>query len=163
MVMRKKPFFSIVIPTYNRAPDLQFALFCILRQRFRDFEVVISDNCSTDDTQAVVRKLNNRKIRYFRARKTLGNALNIKRAIKYAKGKYIFLHSDDDFLPYPNSLQKIYKEIAKHAVGYIRLNYLSLSLDKKWIFTYKLSKPFIKDEYAPPFQENKRILSFILD
>lgn len=161
--MRKKPFFSIVIPTYNRASDLRFALYCIFRQSFPDFEVVIFDNCSTDDTQAAVNNLNNRKIRYFRTRKTLGNALNIRKAIEQAKGTYIFLHSDDDFLPYPNSLQKIYKEITKHEVGYIRLNYLSLSLDKKWIFTYKLSKPFVKNEYVPPFQENERILTFILD
>ncbi len=160
--MVKKPFFSIVIPTYNRASDLQFTLFCILRQNFSDFEIVISDNCSTDDTKVLISKLNDKRINYSRTVKNLGNALNIKRAIKKAKGEYVFIHSDDDFLPYANSLQEIYKKVSNYKPGYVRVNYFSLSLDKKRIFSYKI-KPFVRDEYLPPFLENKKILSFILE
>ena len=159
----KKPFFSIVIPTYNRAKDLQFALFCIFRQNFNDFEVIISDNCSTDDTKNIVSKLKNKKIRYSRTKKILGNALNIKRVIQQAKGKYVFLHSDDDFLPYSNSLGIIHKEIMTNNPGYVRLNYMSLSLDKKRIFSYKVNKPFAKNEYLLPFSDNKKIVQFIVD
>ena len=126
----KKPFFSIVIPTYNRASDLQFALYCILRQTFSDFEVVISDNCSTDNTKVVVQMLKNKKIRYSRATKTVGNALNMERAIKMAQGKYVLLHSDDDFFLYENSLEEIYKEIIIHNPGYVRVNYINISFMK---------------------------------
>lgn len=161
--MGKKPFFSIVIPTYNRAVDLQFALFCIFRQSFTDFEVVISDNCSTDETKSVVNRLDDKKIRYSRIKKTVGNALNIRRSIKQAKGEYIFLHSDDDFLVYEDTLQKIYNEIIKHDFGYIRLNYMSLSIDRTQIFLYKVNKPFTKNVYIDPNLENKKIFSFIVD
>lgn len=161
--MKATPFFSIVIPTYNRAADLEFALYCILRQSFSDFEIVISDNCSTDNTQAIVHQLDSKKIRYSRTTKTVGNALNMKRVIEMAKGRYIFLHSDDDFFLYKHSLEDIYKETKKHDPGYVRINYMSLSMDKKRVFSYKVNKPFIKNEYIPPFQENIKIAKFIVD
>lgn len=157
----KKPFFSIVIPTYNRAEDLQFALFCIFQQTFRNFEVIISDNYSTDSTQEVVGKLKDKRIRYSRTKTNLGNALNMGRGLKYAKGKYIFYHSDDDFLPYSDSLKNIYKKIQKYKPGFVRLNYVSLSIDKKRIFSYKVNKSFVKDTYISKGLGNKKIVSFI--
>ena len=158
-----KPFFSIVIPTYNRAYDLQFALYCVLRQSFSDFEVVVSDNCSRDDTESIVNKLKNKKIRYFRNKKNIGMIPNQKKAIEYAKGKYVFLHGDDDFFLYKDSLQKIYEEIIKHSPGYIRVNYASLSTDRKRIFSYKVNKPFEKNYYLPANSKNEDVLSFIVD
>ncbi len=161
--MVKKPFFSIVIPTYNRATDLQFALFCIFRQSFSDFEVIISDNCSTDETKNVIDKISDKRIHYSRTKETVGNALNIRRGVEQAKGEYVFLHSDDDFLAYENSLEDIYNEIIIHKSGYIRLNYLSLSTDRKRIFSYKVNKPFTGNKHVSPFLTNKEILSFIVD
>ncbi|MDO8659045.1 MAG: glycosyltransferase family 2 protein [Candidatus Parcubacteria bacterium] len=160
--MLKRPFFSIVIPTYNRAADLQFALYCIFRQTFSDFEVVISDNCSNDNTKSVVRNIEDKRIRYFRLEKTVGNAVNFNNAIKKARGKYIFIHSDDDFLLNKDSLEVIYEKILKYNPGFIRLNYLSLSMDKKKIFNYKSRKSFVEDVYVPPHLESKEIISFIL-
>lgn len=161
--MLKRPFFSIVIPTYNRAADLQFALFCIFRQTFSDFEVVISDNCSNDNTKSVVQNIKDKRIRYFRLKKTVGNAVNFRNGIKRAKGKYVFFHSDDDFILYPQSLGEIYNKIIKLHPGYIRINYVSLSLDKKRIFYYRPIKRFSKNEYLPPSYDNEKILSFILN
>jgi len=157
------PFFSIVIPTYNRASDLQFTLYCIFQQSFKDFEIVISDNCSTDNTESIINKLKNKKIRYFRNKKNIGMIPNQKKSIEYAKGEYVFLHGDDDFLLYSDSLQKIYEEIIKHNPGYIRVNYVSLSADKKRIFSYKVNKPFEKNHYLPADMQNEDILSFIVD
>lgn len=162
MTVLKKPFFSIVIPTYNRAADLQFALYCIFQQTFSDFEVVISDNCSNDNTKSVVQNIKDERIRYFRLKKTVGNALNFNNAIKQARGKYIFFHSDDDFIAYKDSLEVIYKKILKYNPGLVRINYLSLSMDKKKIFNFKSRKSFVKDMCIPPHLENKEIISFIL-
>src|SRR6185369_880714 len=50
------PLFSIVIPTYNRSELVHGAIRSVLGQTFDDFEVVVSDNCSTDDTQQVVER-----------------------------------------------------------------------------------------------------------
>lgn len=157
-----RPFFSIVIPTYNRASDLQFSLYCILRQSFSDFEVIISDNCSIDNTKVIISKLKDKRVHYFRMRKTVIYPLNIGNAMKYARGKYIFIHSDDDFFLYKNSLQEIYEAIRKNNPGYIHLNYICLAINKKRFFDFRYNNSFIKDEYLSPFLSNKEILSFIL-
>ena len=162
MIMTRKPFFSIVIPTYNRSADLRFALFCILRQSFSDYEIVVSDNCSTDDTEDVVKKFHNKKICYFRNPENLLIDLSQRKAVERAKGTYVFLHGDDDFLPYSNTLEIVYKEIVEHTLGYVRINYLSLSLDKKRIFSFG-TKQFINNEYLPTHATNDRVISFIID
>ncbi len=100
---------------------------------------------------------------YFKTKINIGAVLNIKMTIEYAKGKYIFLHSDDDFLLYANSLEEVYKKIKKHNPGYIRVNYVCLSPDKKRIFDFKANKSFIKNQYLLPFSENKKVIKFILD
>jgi len=161
--MVKKPFFSIVIPTYNRASELRFALFCILRQSFSDFEIIISDNCSIDNTKEVVGELKNKKIRYFRSKKNVPYAINAKNAMEHATGEYIFLHSDDDFLLRKDSFLEIYKKIKKYNPGYIRAIYICVSSDRKRIFNFRVNKPFTKNEYLPPFSENEKVLSYILN
>lgn len=161
--MVNKPFFSIIFPTYNRASDLQFALYCILRQSFLDFEIIISDNCSTDNTREIISKLHDKKIRYFANKKNIGVTLNYKKALEYTKGKYVFLHSDDDFLLYENSLEEIYNKIVKYNPGYIRANYICLAPDKKQIFDFRANKSFTQDRHLSPFSENKEVIQFILD
>lgn len=159
--MSKRPFFSIVIPTYNRASDLQFALFCILRQKFRDFEVVISDNRSTDNTEQIVLQFADKRIRYSKTDTTVWNSFNIDRGIGLARGKYIFMHSDDDFLLYETCLDTIYNEIITHRCGFVRLNYLSMSYDRRSIFAYRVHKPFTLNSYIPRQRDNQSIISFI--
>lgn len=160
--MAEKPFFSFVIPTYNRESDLQFALYCILQQSFSNFEVIISDNCSTDNTKGIINKFKDNRIRYFRNKENIGVILNIKKAIQYAKGEYIFLHSDDDFILYENSLEEIYQEIIKYNPGYIRVNYICLTPNKKRIFDFRVNKSFAKDKYLPLLSNSKKVLEFIL-
>lgn len=159
----KKPFFSIIIPTFNRSKELQFALFCIFQQNFSDFEIVISDNCSTDDTKEVVKIFNSKKITYLRNKKNIVYSLNTKNALKHAKGRYIFLHSDDDFLFDKNSLRNLYGKIKKYNPGYIRAMYLCVSQDRKRIFNFRLNNPFLKNKYLPPSSNNNDVLSFILN
>lgn len=160
--MIKKPFFSIIIPTYNRASDLQFAIYCILRQDFSDFEVVISDNCSTDNTKEIVSSMKDRRIRYFRNKRNIGAILNLRKAITYAYGDYVFFHSDDDFLLYKTSLREISMTIKKYNPGYIRTNYICLTPDKKRIFDFRVNKSFVNNRYLSQHSENEKVLSFIL-
>lgn len=161
--MNKSPFFSIVIPTFNRSEDLRFALFCLLKQTFTDFEIVISDNCSLDNTQDIVKSFYDKRIRYIRSKQTIDMILNQKNAVSNARGDYIFIHSDDDFLPFSDTLEKIYQEIQRTKPGYIRVNYVSLSMDKKRIFRYKVNKPFKKNYSIEPNSPNKKIIAFIID
>lgn len=157
------PFFSIVIPTYNRATDLRLALFCLLRQTFDNIEVIVCDNASIDDTPSVVAAFKDKRIRYVRNEKTISMIDNQAKAIKLARGRYVFLHGDDDFLPYRTSFTEIYKEIKKRMPGYVRLNYASLAFDRKHLFTYVVNKPYVRNEYLSPSASLRETLSFIVN
>src|SRR5262245_55484926 len=91
--------FSVVIPTYNRAPLLASTLESVWRQRFRDFEVIVVDDGSSDGTQACLQDLD-KKVRYLRqTNRGPGAARNI--GIRQARGDYIgLLDSDDLWLPW---------------------------------------------------------------
>ncbi|TAJ22641.1 MAG: glycosyltransferase family 2 protein, partial [Nitrospirae bacterium] len=94
------PKVTVAIPTYNRATLLKQCLETILRQTFRDFEVIVSDNCSPDATPEAVRAFNDPRIRYYRNESNLGVFPNMNRCIDRARGQYIaIVHDDDLFAP----------------------------------------------------------------
>lgn len=93
------PTVSIIIPTYNRSALLKQALLSCLEQTYQDFEIIVVDDGSTDDTKQVVESLGSSKIRYF-FQENCGRSKARNRAISLAEGKYItFLDSDDEYLP----------------------------------------------------------------
>lgn len=155
----KKPFFSIIIPTFNRADDLKRAITCILRQNFEDFEIIVSDNNSKDDTEKVVKSFMSKKIVYFKNKKNIGWIPNLKMGVKIAKGRYVMFHGDDDFIIYKNTLEEIYKVIKLGNYGFIRLNFLKLSYDKKRIFDYY--KKIFKNLKISPKQKSDDIVEFL--
>ena len=104
------PLFSIIIPTYNRSKLLISALKSCLAQTFSSFEVIIVDDCSTDDTEKIVKdfiKLDNR-IRYFKMSSNRGVAAARNFGIQKARGLFITFLDDDDELA-PDYLEEINK------------------------------------------------------
>lgn len=91
-----KPTFSIVITTHNRAHLLPFAIDSVLQQSFSDFEIIISDNFSTDNTAQVAQSYEDKRINYFRTNELLPMAENYRYGLSKAKGEYITFLSDDD-------------------------------------------------------------------
>ena len=63
--------FSIIIPTRNRSALLKLAIISVLRQKGVSFEIIVSDNCSVDDTTEVIKKFNDKRIRYIRNKRIL--------------------------------------------------------------------------------------------
>ena len=64
---------TIAIPTYNRADNyLKQALSSALVQTYRNIEIIVSDNCSTDNTESVVKNFKDSRIRYFKQKKNIG-------------------------------------------------------------------------------------------
>ena len=94
----KTPFFSIVIPTFNRSDLFPYAVRSILNQTFEDFEIVISDNCSDDDTPETAKQFTDPRVRYVRTPRHFTIADSWEFARSHAKGKLIFMLSDDDAL-----------------------------------------------------------------
>ena len=66
------PTVSIIIPTYNRSHIIGRALQSVLNQTYRDFEVIVADDGSTDGTEAVVKEFNDERIRYIRHEENKG-------------------------------------------------------------------------------------------
>jgi glycosyltransferase involved in cell wall biosynthesis len=109
----KNPFFSVIVPTYNRAHSIGKAIESILNQTFQDFEIIVIDDCSSDSTSEVMSLISNVKVNYFRNEKNLERCVSRNRGIQKSIGKYIcFLDSDDYHLP--NHLEIIYKEIKRY-------------------------------------------------
>ena len=96
------PSLSICIPTYNRASLLRICLESVARQTYRDFEVIISDNASTDATAEVVREYCGGAWSYHRNKVNLGYVRNLNACVSKASGKLIHVVYDDDVL-YPHA------------------------------------------------------------
>jgi glycosyltransferase involved in cell wall biosynthesis len=105
------PKVSVIIPTYNRGSFIGSTIESILNQTYKDFEVIVIDDGSTDDTEERV-KVFGKKVRYI-YQENSGPSAARNNAIRNAKGKYIaFCDSDDRFLP--KKLEKQMKFIRKH-------------------------------------------------
>lgn len=93
------PFFTVVIPVYNRRDELRAVLISLKDQTTTDFEVIVVDDGSTDDLSDVVEKITDYPITLIR-QENLGGGAARNKGITNARGKYIaFLDSDDFFLP----------------------------------------------------------------
>jgi glycosyltransferase involved in cell wall biosynthesis len=102
----KDPLVSVIIPSYNREKLIMKAIGSVMRQTFNDFEILVIDDASTDDTGEVIKNLNNEKIRYFRMERNGGQCIARNFGIRNARGRYIaFLDSDDEWLPEKLKLQ----------------------------------------------------------
>lgn len=159
--MNKRPFFSIPIATYNRAEDVEFAVKRILAQSFKDFEIIVCDDGSTDDTQRRVLAFKDKRVRYYKNKKNLGAVKNIGKVLEYVKGEYVFLHGDDDYLLYDTVLRNAYNLIQKHHFGLIRLNYVYQTFDKKDVFDYVRNKFFTKDQALQPHANREDVVDYI--
>jgi glycosyltransferase involved in cell wall biosynthesis len=96
------PFFSIIIPLYNREKTISRAIESILNQTFQDFEVIIVDDCSNDYSAKIVHeyKLRDARIKYLKNEINQERCVSRNKGIQIALGKYIcFLDSDDYHLP----------------------------------------------------------------
>jgi glycosyltransferase involved in cell wall biosynthesis len=94
-----KPLVSIIIPTYNRAHCIEQAIRSALKQTFRDFELIIADDGSTDGTEQAVTRMGEPAVRFVRkANGGCSSARNF--GVANASGKYVaFLDSDDEWDP----------------------------------------------------------------
>jgi glycosyltransferase involved in cell wall biosynthesis len=96
--MRRR-FVSIGIPTYNRADGyLRYALKSALDQNYEPIEIIVSDNCSTDDTESMIKSYKDSRIRYFRQAKNISANDNFNFCLNKADGEYFLLLHDDDMI-----------------------------------------------------------------
>lgn len=104
--MNKSSLVSIILATYNRSKYISKAIESVLNQSYRDFELVIIDDASTDKTSEVLNSYNDSRIKIISNKNNLGFVKSLNKGIKYAKGKYIARIDDDDFWPDSSKLKK---------------------------------------------------------
>ena len=92
---KKKPILSVVMSTYNRSAFIKNAIDSILNQSFDDFEFLIIDDASTDDTVKIIKEYNDTRIKLFVNKEHKGCTYNYCKLQNYSIGKYI-CHIDDD-------------------------------------------------------------------
>jgi glycosyltransferase involved in cell wall biosynthesis len=99
MTGRNYPLVSIGIPTYNRAGSyLKQAIESARSQTYPNIEIIISDNCSSDDTEEVVGSFSDSRIRYYRQEINIGPNNNFNFCLNQARGDYFLLFQDDDLI-----------------------------------------------------------------
>lgn len=140
------PLFSIVIPTYNRAELLKRCLDSVIAQTVQDWEAIIVDNYSEDNTEEVVNSFHDSRIRYLRNHNYGVIAVSRNKALDLAKGQYIcFLDSDDAW--YPKKLETILPYMRKYDLVYhgYRKNIQRTSIFQhiNW-FPYDVKEPTVE-------------------
>ena len=140
---------SVIIPTYNRCSELQRALSSVLSQTHKNLEVIIVDNNSTDETDQMIKNINDERVRLLKINNNGIIASSRNLGINSSVGKWIaFLDSDDWWTS--NKLEKIIPylnsgyEICYHDLKIIRVQ-VKLNFFQKKIHAYQVKNPVFND------------------
>lgn len=111
---REQPLVSVGMPFYNGGPDTRAAIESILNQTYRNLEIVISDNASTDETESICRELAARdpRIVYSRNPANLGPTPNFQKVLYSSTGEFFMWAAHDDFCE-PEFIEANLKELLK--------------------------------------------------
>lgn len=122
---------SIIMPSYNTAEFIAESIQSVLAQSYKDWELLIVDDCSTDNTDEVVKPyLSDERIIYLKNEKNSGAAVSRNRALREAKGKWIaFLDSDDLWMP--DKLSKQINFMEEHGYSFTYTNYVEINTEGK--------------------------------
>lgn len=132
----KRPRVSVVMPSYNHEAYVGAAIESVLNQNFQDFELVITDDGSSDRTAEVIASYNDPRIKFKKAEKNKGISWSLNDAIRRSQGEFIAcLASDDEFLP--NKLQ-------------VQVEYLEAHPEIGAVFAY----PTLMDEHGENLPED---------
>lgn len=112
-MMQDRPFFSVVVPTYNRADLIIETIRSLQKQDYEHYEIIVVDDGSTDNTEEVIRKLADHRTRYFK-KANAERAAARNYGAREAKGDYVNFFDSDD-LALPNHLAEAAKVIAQRS------------------------------------------------
>lgn len=122
---------SIIMPSYNTASFIAESIQSVLAQSYKDWELIIVDDCSPDNTDEVVKPyLSDERIKYIKNEKNSGAAVSRNRALREAKGKWIaFLDSDDLWMP--EKLEKQISFMENNGYHFSYTNYTEIDTEGK--------------------------------
>ena len=126
---------SVIIPSWNTGKFIAESIQSVIDQTYENWELIIVDDCSTDNTDEVVAKFTDKRIRYFKNEKNSGAALSRNRALREANGEWIaFLDSDD--LWNPDKLEHQINFMNKHGYTLSYTEYEKIDEESKPLNIY---------------------------
>ena len=133
---REEPTVSVIIPTYNRAEFLGHAIRSVLSQTYRDLELIVVDDGSSDNTQEIVSSFDDPRIHYIRHSENRGTPIALNIGTQAASGKYIATLGDDDEWS-PNLLAREVPVMEEsEQIGVVFSSYWRFNLDKTKKFLF---------------------------
>ena len=130
-------FVSVVIPTFNRARVLGRSIKSVLNQTYTNFELIIVDDCSNDNTAAVIKSFHDERIVHITHEKNKGGFAARNTGIKAARGKYIaFQDSDDEWLPSKLSKQMKLFDSASPDIGVVYTSFWLICKETRTLFPF---------------------------
>ena len=117
--MNKKAMISVALPVHNGGDYLEEAITSVLQQSFTNFEFIIVDNHSSDDTPLIIQKYaaNDNRIKYYRNDKLVGQVDNVNKAWRYCTSEWIQFFCHDDIM-LPGCLQLLNQQIELNKTNY---------------------------------------------
>ncbi len=122
MIDSVSPKVSVCIPVFNGSDYIAESINSVLAQTYEDFQLIVCDNCSTDNTEEIVRGFRDPRLKYVRNAENLGLVGNFNRCLELAKGEYVCIwHHDDVMLP--DNLEFKVRLLDEHPdVGFVHSN-----------------------------------------
>ncbi|SHH00330.1 glycosyltransferase [Tepidibacter thalassicus] len=139
---------SVIIPTYNYGEFICDAIDSVLNQTFKDFEIIVVDDGSTDNTKDIIKKYRDKISYYYKTNDGPASARNL--GIKKSNGKYIcFLDADDIFLPNKLELQvNLLKNNSNKNISLVYSDFLIVNKNLNKVLKYYKCKKFLSHNQA---------------
>jgi len=143
--MSQFPFFSIIIPTYNRAAFIETTLQSVFEQTYPHYEIIVIDNCSTDNTEELLRPfIQANKIQFIKHEENYERARSRNTGMSAAQGDFVTFLDSDDFM-YPTNLADAAEYARMHPESKCFHNLFELvDADRNVIYSFKF--PSLKNQ-----------------
>lgn len=161
-----QPLVSILMLTYNRAHFLNEAILSVINQTYQNWELIIIDDGSNDQTQAVIGGLTDQRIKYLRHENNVGLFARRKESLTYATGKFIAILDSDDFWVSPLKLAeqvKFFQNNLDHVVVGTFINIIGESGNLIGNKTYAITDKNIRNKILISNQFTHSSLMFRTD
>lgn len=113
-----KELISVIMPTYNRGYIISIAIESILKQTYKNLELIIIDDCSTDNTEEIISRYNDNRLKYIRLNEKRGSNYARNVGIEESKGDYITFQDSDDY-SFPERIEIEYNTLKAENVDLV--------------------------------------------
>ena len=146
IMLNNKPLFSVTVTTYNHGDYIKSTIESVLRQTIQDFEIIVIDDGSPDDTLEKVLSIKDGRLRYFRQKPSGLPAYSRNRAIERSNGRYIALLDGDDIW-FPEKLERVRDVFLEHPEADIVCHDIKITGDNSKTIRRTNFGPYPKDMY----------------